>query len=64
MATGVAPGCTGCAHAQRRFRSTTPRIWCQRYHTAAVARCDDYRPKRTAIQTAINYLRRTSIKRP
>jgi hypothetical protein len=54
--------CTGCAQSQRRFRSTMPRLWCTRFHTPAVARCLDYRTKRGAIQTAINYLKRPSIK--
>jgi hypothetical protein len=54
--------CTGCAQSQRRFRSTTPRLWCTRYHTPALARCIDYRTKRSAIATAMDYLKRSSIK--
>lgn len=54
--------CSGCAHAQRRFRGTTPRLWCQRYHAPAVERCMDYRTKSAAIQTAINDIKRSSIK--
>lgn len=59
---GNAAPCTGCAQAQRRFRSTTPRLWCQRFHTPALARCLDYRTKPAAIQSAIDYLKRISIK--
>ena len=58
----TATPCTGCAQCQRRFRSTTPRLWCKRYHTPAVARCIDYRTKRSAIDTALDYLKRTSLK--
>ena len=54
--------CTGCAQSQRRFRSTTPRLWCTRFHAPAVDRCLDYRTKRSAIQTAINHLKRSAIK--
>lgn len=54
--------CTGCAQSQHRFRSTTPRLWCQRYHAPAVARCLDYRTKPSAIATAITYLRRSAVK--
>ncbi len=54
--------CTGCAQAQRLYRSTTPRLWCTRFHTPAQARCLDYRTKRSAIQIALDYLKRSSIK--
>ncbi len=54
--------CAGCAHAQRRFRSTLPRLWCARYHTPATAKCIDYRTKRTAIAAALDYLKHSSIK--
>lgn len=58
----AAPTCAGCAQSQRRFRSATPRLWCTRFHTPALARCLDYRTKRSAIQTAMNYLKRSAIK--
>jgi hypothetical protein len=54
--------CAGCAQSQRRFRSAVPRLWCTRFHQPALARCLDYRTKRTAIQTALDYLKRSSIK--
>jgi hypothetical protein len=54
--------CNGCAQAQRRFRSAVPRLWCQRFHQPALARCIDYRTKRSAIATALDYLKRGSIK--
>ena len=54
--------CAGCAQCQRRFRSTGPHLWCQRFHQPAVVRCEDYRTRRTAIATALDYLKRSSIK--
>lgn len=60
--SGNTQACTGCAQSQRRFRSTTPRLWCKRYHTPALARCIDYRSKSSAIKAAIDYLKRSSIK--
>lgn len=54
--------CLGCAHCQRRFCGTTPREWCKRYHRPAAVRCLDYRTKRSAIQAALDYLKRSSIK--
>ncbi len=60
--SGITALCTGCTHAQRRFRSTTPRLWCQRLHAQATARCIHYRTKRSAIAIALDYLKRTSIK--
>lgn len=46
----MASDCTGCAQSQRRFRSTTPRLWCTRFHTPALARCIDYRSKPSALE--------------
>lgn len=60
--SGSAATCTGCAQAQRRFRSTTPRLWCTRFHQPATARCEDYRSKARAIQAALNYVKAGSIK--
>ena len=60
--TAATTTCAGCAQAQRRFRGTVPRQWCQRFHQPALARCLDYRPKRTAIAIALDYLKRTGIK--
>ena len=40
--------CTGCAQAQRRFRSVMPRLWCLRWHMPATARRIDFRAKRPA----------------
>lgn len=54
--------CIGCAQSQRRFRSTTPRLWCQRHHSPVIARCLDYRTKRSAIQIALDYVRRSFVK--
>ena len=54
--------CTGCAWAQRRFRSTTPRLWCKRYHQPAAARCIDYRAKANAIEVALAFLKRPTRK--
>jgi len=62
MTTSAPAECTGCAQAQRRFRGTVPRLWCQRFHQPAMARCLDYRTKRAAIAIALDYLKRTSIK--
>ena len=47
--------CAGCAHRQRRYRSTTPRYWCMRYHRLAEAKCIDYRRERTLIESAIQF---------
>lgn len=60
--SGNGTTCTGCVQCQRRFRSAVPRLWCQRYRTPAVARCIDYRPIRTAIDVALDYLKRSSLK--
>ena len=60
--SGQGAECTGCAQAQRRYRGTVPRLWCQRFHQPALARCLDYRTKRTAIAVALDYLKRTSLK--
>ena len=56
-----AESCQGCAQAQRRFRSTVPRLWCLRFHTPALARCLDYRHKPTAIATTMAYLKRSKV---
>lgn len=55
--SGSAATCTGCAQSQRRFRSTTPRLWCQRFHKPATARCLDYRTKAQAMRAAMNYIK-------
>lgn len=47
--------CAGCANRQRRFRSTSPRYWCGRYHRLAEARCIDYRPERRILAAAIKF---------
>jgi hypothetical protein len=54
--------CVGCAHAQRRFKRSAPRTWCIKYHRITDLRCIDYKHKRTAIQQALDYLKRSSIK--
>lgn len=58
----MSAGCIGCAFAQRRFRSTTPRQWCKRYHRVAEARCIDYRSKASAIKASIDFVKRLAIK--
>lgn len=47
--------CQGCTHRQRRFRATTPRYWCKRYHRLADARCIDYQRERPMIEAAIKF---------
>ena len=54
--------CLGCAHCVRRFRTSQVTQWCVRYHVPAAMRCVDYRKKRTAIQTALDYLRDSKVK--
>ena len=54
--------CTGCAHAQPRFRLSRPVLHCLRFHMPAMERCLDYRTKPAAIQSALDYLKRISIK--
>jgi hypothetical protein len=54
--------CLGCAFSQRRFKHSKPRLYCQRFHRTAEIRCIDYRTKRSAIQVALDYLKRSSIK--
>lgn len=56
------PMCNGCAWLQRRFRSTTPRLWCKRYHQPAAARCIDYRSKPDAIKVDLDFLKRAASK--
>lgn len=58
----AAATCAGCEYCQRRFRSAIPRSWCAKYRTPALARCIDYRTKRSAIDAALDYLKRSSLK--
>jgi hypothetical protein len=37
-------------------------LHCLRFHMPAMERCHDYRTKPAAIQSAIDYLKRSSIK--
>jgi hypothetical protein len=58
----VTAPCTGCTHAQRRLRLSKPALHCLRFHAPAVLRCLDYRTRPAAIQAALDYLKRSSIK--
>ena len=53
--------CLGCASAARRFQHSKPKLYCQRFHCLATARCIDYRSKPNAIATALEFLKRNSI---
>ena len=60
--TATTKDCTGCTHASRRLKWSQPRLYCTRFRMLAEARCLDYMPNRTAVQAALDYLKRTSIK--
>ena len=60
--SGTSASCVGCAQSQRRFRSTTPRLWCQRFHQPATARCACYRTRTQGIRAAMTYIKALAIK--
>ncbi len=60
--SGNTTPCTGCTHEQRRIHRSKPVLHCLRFHMPAMQRCHDYRTKPAAIQSALDYLKRISIK--
>jgi hypothetical protein len=54
--------CAGCVHSSRRTKWSKPRYWCTRFHRLHEVGCIDYRTKPSAIQIALDYLKRTSLK--
>lgn len=54
--------CAGCIHARRRLKWSRPRIWCARFEKLHEIGCTDYRTKRSAIRSALDYYKRSSIK--
>ena len=54
--------CWGCIHRASRLRGTTPRSWCKKYKTTTSERCLDYVYKPKAIDIALRFVRRMSIK--
>jgi hypothetical protein len=54
--------CAGCLHARPRAKWSQPRWWCAKYEKLHKVGCLDYRTKPSAIQIALDYLKRTSLK--
>jgi hypothetical protein len=49
--------CTGCAHAQPRFRLSRPVLHCLRFHMPAMERCLDYRTKPSPLAVLRDLIR-------
>ena len=58
----MTPACTGCTHACRRIKWSVPRLYCAKYKRVTDARCIDYQTRRSAIDVALEYFKRSSIK--